>query len=83
MAVNSVRKHTEWMQAAFIIRMVGDKKERREYTIEAPRVWRTEIFRVDRRRFRKPRIYKSVSHHGADGVSKCDTDACQTVKQKA
>lgn len=81
MAVNSVRKHTQWMSDAFIIRRTILEKERCEYFIEAPRLWKTELFHVDKRRFRKPKLLKSVSHRGADAVSNSATDACQTVKQ--
>lgn len=81
MSVNSVQKHARWMELAFIIRRTVSEKERCEYIIEAPRVWKTELFRVDKRRFRKPKLLKSVSKHGTDAVSNYTTDVCQITKQ--
>jgi len=83
MSVNSVQKHARWMEDAFIIRRTVHEKERCEYIIEAPRVWKTERFRVDKRRFKTPKLLKSVSNDGTDAVSNYTTEVCQIVKQKA
>lgn len=60
MSVNSVQKHTRWMEVAFVIRRSGEEKERSQYFIEHPRLWKTELFKIEKRRFRVPKLLKKA-----------------------